>query len=121
MPNSKNTDATDARIDIEVPDKTIKLTTDDHDEQSAVYYFEHLFAGAYPVGTVLEYHEFELRHTINNVWTVRHEDDPTPIDILNLAGFQSATELHAYLDDLAALNPDTRNEWRAHRTGGVTK
>ncbi|MFC7079165.1 hypothetical protein [Halorussus caseinilyticus] len=112
-----NTNATESTASKSL-DTTIAPATTKADKQDTIYYLERLFVGAYPPGTTLQYHDYELTHTSEGVWSVHHRDDANPIDVLNVAAFRSATELQAYLDDLANHAPDSREEWRTHRTRG---
>lgn len=79
-----------------------------------------LVAGIYQRGTVVQYHEYELTNLgqpkVGNVWRVGYptDDGESFIEILNLAGFRSVTELQEYLDDLVAVGPTTRVEWLNH-------
>ena len=114
---TENIEDTDC-IDTQALDATIAPAATKADRQDLVYYLERLFVGAYQPGTTLRYHDYELTHTTEGVWSVQHRDDANPIDVLNPDAFRSATELHAYLDDLAEFAPDSREEWCAHRAGG---
>lgn len=83
--------------------------------ESILDYLEPMFANAYSSGTTLQYQEFELTHTTNGVWIVQHVEETTPLDIVNIHGFQTASQLHGYLKDLSAFNPRSREEWQTHR------
>ena len=83
-----------------------------------------LVAGIYQHGTAVRYHDFELTNLgepeVGNVWRVGYPTDEGEsfIEILNLAGFRSVTELQEYLDDLVAVGPTTREEWVDHCRSG---
>ncbi|MFC7079206.1 hypothetical protein [Halorussus caseinilyticus] len=115
---TKNTNDTTDSTANEALDTTIAPAKTKADKQDIVYYLERLFVGAYPPGTTLRYYDYELIHTSEGVWSVRHIKDANPIDVLNPDAFRSATELQAYLEDLAEFAPDSREDWYAHRAGG---
>ncbi|MFC7079288.1 hypothetical protein [Halorussus caseinilyticus] len=117
MTDNTNTDDTDC-TDTQALDTTIAPTKTKADRQDIVYYLERLFVGAYQPGTTLQYHDYELTHTTEGVWTVHHCDGANPIDVLNVTAFHSATELQAYLDALADYAPEDRDDWQTHRAGG---
>ena len=83
-----------------------------------------LLAGIYRPGTVVRYHDYELtnlgQQEVGNVWRVgyRGDDGERFVEILNLAGFRSVTDLQDYLDELVAVGPTTRAEWVDHCRSG---
>lgn len=75
-----------------------------------------MFAGEFDTGYVLAYHDLHLRHATlpgpgrGNVWEVYVLSNREPVEVLNLAGFRSASDLHAELQEIQADAPSCYSE-----------
>lgn len=73
---------------------------------------------AFSDGTVLEYHGLQLysQHYEDGVpiWDV-YTEDGAYIETVNLAAFQTVTEIQQFLDEAVAYDPADRDEWVSSR------
>lgn len=97
-----------------LPDPTDVIAPREDTAFDTVDFFQQMFTGAYPHGTVVEYHGLQLysEHYEDGprVWNV-YTEDGNFVETLNLEAFQTITGLQGVLDEIVAYDPDDRDEW----------
>jgi len=96
--------------------KVTMAPTEDHWETHD--YLRELFHGAYQYGDVVAFHGLRLEchdgDTGPGVWEV-YAAEGGYLETVNLAAFQTATELHDLLLEIVACDPEDREDWVAWR------
>lgn len=97
-----------------LPDPTDVIAPRDDVPIDTVDFLRDLFQEAYLQGTVLKYHGLLLysQHLEDGlpVWDVYTADEEY-VETLNLAAFQTVTDLHRQLEEIRAYDPVDREEW----------